>query len=118
MGEFVFKSRKNGTHTPSFSLERLEKPAESQSLELIESKVGCILPGKTTDPAADLNRLRSLYAAGRLRGLKLELPGRPPIYDLQSHLSRLHSRTLSDADRAELGEIAALVSRLPFLGVS
>ena len=65
-----------------------------------------------------LDRLRSLYAAGRLRGVRLELPERPPIYDLQAHLSRLHGRTLSDADRAELAEVAAFVSRLPFLGVN
>lgn len=120
MTEFrpVSRKRKNETNIPDFEVEKLEKPAEGASFEFFESKVGRILPEKPADPAAALDRLRVLYRGGRLAGLRLELPGRPPIYDLQAHLSRFHGRALTDADHAELEAVAALVVRLPFLEVN
>lgn len=69
----------------------------------------------TLAPPSNLERLRALYRSGRLKGMGLELPGRPHIYDLEHHLTRLGSRTLTDADHAEVEAIAALVVHLPFL---
>ncbi len=49
MPEFAFKSRKNETANPDFKVEKLEKPDEPQSLELLEPKAAGIRLEKRPD---------------------------------------------------------------------
>lgn len=49
MSEFVRRSRKNETNTHDFELEKLKKPAQSQSLEFLELEVAGNHPEKMPD---------------------------------------------------------------------
>lgn len=117
MSEFIPRSRlqKNDATTPSFSLDKLDRPQNEQSVKFVNPKVGHILAEKTGEP--NLDRLRALYLAGRLNGMTLELP-RFCTQNLECYLDRFYRHTLSENDRERLEEIAAFVCRLPFLEVN
>ena len=71
-----------------------------------------VQPSESVNP--DLDRLRALFIAGRLKGMKLEMPTRL-IPDVERYLARFYGPTLTEADRKDIEEIAAFVASLPFL---